>query len=342
MAANTDQRGGRRSLWRSRWAAIGAAVAVTFGGGGLFVANAASSPASLTVTIDPVRILDTRTDVGLPGPFVSAVSQKLQVTGAAVPSGATGVLLNVTVVSPSAAGFVAVRPGDATGAPSTSSLNFVAGDVVPNSVQVGIPTSGANAGQIDITYDAFGQTGPTTDVLIDVVGYMVAGGAGLPGPAGPPGERGVPGPAGPPGERGVPGPAGPPGERGVPGPAGPPGERGLQGAPGPSTELPPVGQFMPMQIVKDAILTCTVQDGFPKFCRDPKLNGMNIEWNDAALNLMCLTVVGEPYSGFAVGAGATVLREVFSWNGSNWVFNEIDSSFLTAFGCVPSEPGGVG
>ena len=52
------------------------------------------------VTVDPVRILDTRTDVGLPGSFVSAVSQKLQVTGAAVPAGATGVLSNVTVVAP--------------------------------------------------------------------------------------------------------------------------------------------------------------------------------------------------------------------------------------------------
>jgi hypothetical protein len=84
--------------------------------------------------------------------------------------------LNVTVVSPSADGFLSVRPGDATGAPSTSSLNFKAGDIVPNSVQVGLPTAGANAGQIDITYDAFGQAGPTTEVLIDVVGYMGATG----------------------------------------------------------------------------------------------------------------------------------------------------------------------
>jgi len=125
---------GRGGLWRTRWAAIGAAVAVTLGGGGLFVVNAASGPASSVVTIDPVRILDTRTDVGLVGPFVSGVSRKLQVAGGAVPAGATGVLLNVTVVAPSAAGFLSVRPGDATGAPSTSSLNFVAGDVVPNSV----------------------------------------------------------------------------------------------------------------------------------------------------------------------------------------------------------------
>jgi hypothetical protein len=189
MTTTTIPNEPRRRLWRSRWAAIGAAVAVTFGGGGLFVANAASSPPSSVVTIDPVRILDTRdpVNVGLPGPFVSAVSQKLQVTGPVptttgpqtpVPLGATGVLLNVTVVDPSADGFLSVRPGDATGAPTTSSLNFKAGDIVPNSVQVGLPTAGANAGQIDITYDAFGVAGPTTEVLIDVVGYLAAAGGG--------------------------------------------------------------------------------------------------------------------------------------------------------------------
>src|SRR3954454_8372109 len=165
----------RTRLWRVRWAAIGAAVAVSIGGGGLFVANGAPSPAAPVVTVDPVRILDTRTDVGLPGPFVSPVAQKLQVTGGVVPAGATGVLLNATVVGPKADGFLSIRPGDATGAPSTSSLNFKAGDVIPNSVQVGLPTSGTHAGQIDITYDALGAVGPTTEVLIDVVGYLLPG-----------------------------------------------------------------------------------------------------------------------------------------------------------------------
>jgi hypothetical protein len=198
----------RRALWRSRWAAIGAAVAVTFGGGGLFVANAASSAPSSVVTIDPARILDTRDplNVGLAGPFVSANSQKLQVTGSVatttgtrtvVPPGATGVLLNVTVVAPTAAGFLSIRPGDTTGAPSTSSLNFEAGDIVPNAVQVGLPTSGADVGKIDITYDAFGQAGPRTEVLIDVVGYMVEGGGGATGPAGPTGPKGDTGATGP-------------------------------------------------------------------------------------------------------------------------------------------------
>jgi len=88
-----------------------------------------------------------------------------------VPTGATGVLLNVTSVSATANGFISIRPGDATGAPSTSSLNVTAGVTVPNSVQVSMPTAGANAGRIDITWDALGTAGPTTDILIDVVGY---------------------------------------------------------------------------------------------------------------------------------------------------------------------------
>ncbi len=92
-------------------------------------------------------------------------------------------LLNVTAVGSTAEGFISIRPGDATGAPETSNLNFSVNETAPNSVQVALPTTGANAGQIDITYDALGVAGPTTDVLIDVMGYFVAGAAG-------PGEKG--------------------------------------------------------------------------------------------------------------------------------------------------------
>jgi hypothetical protein len=163
---------------------------VSLGAGGLFVAQAAPGPAESTiVTVSPERILDTRdpNNVGLDGPFTSADSQKLKVTGSietatgtktVVPTGATGVLLNVTPVNPTAAGFISIRPGDATGAATTSSLNFTTGvaGIVPNAVQVAVPTAGTNAGEIDITYDAYGQTGPTTDILIDVVGYMTSTG----------------------------------------------------------------------------------------------------------------------------------------------------------------------
>lgn len=170
-----------RMIWRSRWAAVGAAVAVSLGAGGVLFANAAS-PDSSTVMLTPVRILDTRdpVDLGLAGPFVSAVGLDLQVTGpiptttgpdTVVPTGATGVILNVTVVGATANGFLSVRPADAPGAPTTSSLNFSANEVTPNAVTVQLPTAGADAGKIEITYDAYGAAGPTTDVLVDVVGY---------------------------------------------------------------------------------------------------------------------------------------------------------------------------
>lgn len=168
-------------IGRSRWAAIGAAVAVSLGAGGIMWTNAAS-PESSVVTIDPVRIMDTRdpNDLGLPGPFVSATGQDLKVTGSiptatgtmtVVPTGATGVFLNVTPVNSQADGFISVRPATATGAPTTSNVNFVAGAINPNGVLVELPVGGADDGTIEITFDAFGQTGPTSDILVDVFGY---------------------------------------------------------------------------------------------------------------------------------------------------------------------------
>ena len=86
--------------------------------------------------------------------------------------------MNVTAVNTTANGFISVRPGDAAGSPATSSLNVTAGVTVPNAVQVALPTAGADAGKIDITFDALGVPGPTTDILVDVVGYFVQAGAG--------------------------------------------------------------------------------------------------------------------------------------------------------------------
>lgn len=173
---------GWRGVWRSRWAAIGAALAVTLGGGGLYLADAASNTPSAFVSIDPVRILDTRdpNNIGLAGPFVSATGLDLPVTGSiptnagtkvVVPQGATGVSLNVSVVGPSADGFVSIRPADATGPPGSSTMNFSAGDVLANAATVQLPTTGADQGKIEITYDAYGIVGPSADILVDVTGY---------------------------------------------------------------------------------------------------------------------------------------------------------------------------
>lgn len=197
----------RSRAWRSRWAAIGAAVAVTSGAGGLVAVIAAPSAASSVITLDPTRILDTRTDVGLAGPFVSGVSQKLQVTGTVptrppggaapvnvevVPSTAPAVVLNATVVRPATKRFLSIRPGDASGDPATSNFNWAAGGPnIANSVTVQLPASG----QIDIFVN-----GTVGEVLIDVAGYMIPATGGAPGPAGPAGPAEPAGPAGPRGD----------------------------------------------------------------------------------------------------------------------------------------------
>ena len=180
----------RGALWRTRWAAIGAAVAVSVGAGGVVGwVSAASSPRSDFVAITPVRVLDTRdpVNVGLAGPFVSPTPQDLRITGTiattagnqvVVPEGATGVVLNVTAVGPGRAGFVSVRPANASGAPATSNLNVEAGTIVPNAVTVQVPTTGPDTGKIELSFDAYGAAGTTTDLLVDVVGYYA--------PAGPP------------------------------------------------------------------------------------------------------------------------------------------------------------
>jgi hypothetical protein len=82
--------------------------------------------------------------------------------------------------------------------PGTVILNAVQGGKVDNSAVV---AAGPDGGIVV-------QATNNTDLVIDMNGYFIAGGAG---PAGPPGPQGL---AGPPGPRGVPGPAGLPGAPG--------------------------------------------------------------------------------------------------------------------------------
>ena len=195
-------RGSGHGLWRSRWAAIGAAVAVTLGGGGMFVASAADGVPSSFVAVTPVRMVDSRVGLGLDGPLVSTQPVVVQITGSVptaagpsvvVPTGATAVVANVTVVHPTAAGFMSVRPVGATGVPSTSSLNFSAGQIVGNSLTMQLPVTG----NFQLYYYAAGSSGATVDLVIDVAGYYVDGGTqgpvGPQGPAGPQGDAGATG-----------------------------------------------------------------------------------------------------------------------------------------------------
>ena len=80
------------------------------------------------------------------------------------PTGATGVVLNVTVADPTAAGYITAWPSG-EGQPEVSNLNYIPGQNVPNLVTVKV---GAN-GRVNM----FNSQG-NTNVIADVVGYYTA------------------------------------------------------------------------------------------------------------------------------------------------------------------------
>lgn len=173
-----------QSIWRSRWAAIGAAVAVTVGAGGVLTTSAASSEAgSLFVPITPCRLMDTRQpgNVGpLAGPLGAGETISASVSGVHggcdIPVSATAAAMNITVVNPTSSSFLTVFPADAS-RPVTSNINWIADQAATaNAVTSGVSAEGA--------VGVYNESG-TIDLLIDVVGYFVPTGSGLPGTTGP-------------------------------------------------------------------------------------------------------------------------------------------------------------
>lgn len=95
-------------------------------------------PDGLYNPLVPARLLDTRNGTGaVAGPLPGGSTLTLQVTGrGGVPlTGVSAVVLNVTVTSPTATGYLRVFPAG-TAVPLASNLNFVAGQTVPNRVIV--------------------------------------------------------------------------------------------------------------------------------------------------------------------------------------------------------------
>ena len=113
--------------------------------------NGAFPSNSPIVTLDPARLLETRSGAGLAtidgqfqggGRVVGGSVTTLQVSGrGGVPLGATAVALNVTVVDAAADGFATVFPCDQP-RPNASNLNFVRGQTVPNAVLAALSGSG--------------------------------------------------------------------------------------------------------------------------------------------------------------------------------------------------------
>src|SRR5439155_13401 len=119
--------------------------------------------------LTPARVLDTRNAIGSPTvPMRNGETRPVQITGQGnVPSdGVSAVVLNVTVPGPSAAGYATVFPAGVA-RPTASNLNVVAGQTVPNLVEVAI----GEAGKVDL-FTQFAGGGGRADVIFDVAGWV--------------------------------------------------------------------------------------------------------------------------------------------------------------------------
>jgi hypothetical protein len=180
-ARELRQATGGFAMIRTRWAAIGAAVAVTLGGGGFGLVGAVGTTPSVYVPITPCRVLDTRANHQVGGrstPLAEQETYRVEVGDQdprpeiaagmggcpALPVGITAVALNVTAVNATANTHLTLW--DSGPVPNTSSLNPSPGQPpVPNAVTTKLAS--------DLSFQVFNYAGKV-DVIIDVVGYFDA------------------------------------------------------------------------------------------------------------------------------------------------------------------------
>src|SRR5712692_5595908 len=109
---------------------------------------------------NPTRVIDTRIQGGTLG---AGGSSTYQVTGfAGVPTGASAALFNTTVTNTTAASFLTVYPGGAA-RPTSSDLNWVAGQTLPNMTVATLSSTGS--------VSFYNNTG-STDLVVDLSGYF--------------------------------------------------------------------------------------------------------------------------------------------------------------------------
>jgi hypothetical protein len=113
----------------------------------------------------PARLLDTRNGTGAPQAKVQPRSAVRVWVGGnhSIPGGVTAAVLNVTVTDAAAGGFITAY-ADGGARPTTSNVNFSAGQTVPNQV---IAPVGPN-GYVDL----YNNSGGTVDLIADIAGYF--------------------------------------------------------------------------------------------------------------------------------------------------------------------------
>jgi subtilase family serine protease len=111
-------------------------------------------------SLGPDRILDTRIGLGAAGTAPIAANGTL---GLAVPSAATAIVANLTVTLAKSNGHITAYP-DGSSVPTTSNVNFLAGQNIPNLAIV------RNSGKVDFLNASSG----TTALIADISGYFSA------------------------------------------------------------------------------------------------------------------------------------------------------------------------
>ena len=116
--------------------------------------------------LNPDRLLDTRHGTGAPTAKVRAnTGLPVTIAGAdSIPAGVSAVALHVTVTDTTGNGWIAAEP-DGAGTPSTSTLNYLKGQTVSNTIIVPV----ASDGKIEL-YNGGGNT--PVDLIADVSGYF--------------------------------------------------------------------------------------------------------------------------------------------------------------------------
>ncbi|MET9641274.1 hypothetical protein ABZY83_33495 [Streptomyces virginiae] len=110
----------------------------------------------------PARVVDTRNGTGAPG---GPVAGQGSFTVKVAEPGATAVALNVTATNPQEAGHLTVHPAGQA-APTTSNVNFTAGQTVANSVIVPVDKDG----RITVRNGSWAPS----DVIVELVGTYSA------------------------------------------------------------------------------------------------------------------------------------------------------------------------
>jgi len=158
------------STTRIRWAAIGAAVAVSLGAGGIGISHATTSSGErpIYLPIEPCRLTDTRPESQV-GPRAAPLgpNETYTVSGwraggdCNLPSGTAGLALNVTAVGATQASFLTVFPAGVD-RPEASNLNPTPGQPpTPNAVNIDLSSTG--------DFSIYNLAG-NVDIIVDVVG----------------------------------------------------------------------------------------------------------------------------------------------------------------------------